>query len=278
MQAVIRKTATDTEKEGQAIAINVLRKVFTPGQITMLMSSKSRITWSPENIMSAISLRSLSPKAYKYLRNVRNIPLPCINTLNNWVAHFNVTPGILHNVINIMSSIGHNLSTTEKLTVLTFDELYICNKLALERREQKVYGPNKTCQFVMARGLFKNWRQPIYYDFAMSRDVLLSIIQQLYQAGYIVVTCDMGPSNMRLWHDLNIGIDNTHSNENNGATDTEKKCFIMHPADNCLKIFFYADVPHLIKLARNNFFDSGFRFKGVNIDKTCLEELLLKTK
>lgn len=113
----------------------------------------------------------------------------------------------------------------------------------------------------MAQGLLKNWRQPIYYDFdtAMSSDVLLSIIQQLYQAGYIVlaVTCDMGPSNVRLWHHLNIGIGNTgHSNVNNGATDTEKNCF--HLADNCLRILFYADIPHLLKLARNNFFDSGF--------------------
>lgn len=123
LQAVIRKTATYTEKENRAIAINLLGKIFTPYQITILMSSRSRITWSPEDIMSAISLRSLSPKAYKYLRNVRNIPLSCINILNNWVTQFNITPGILHNVINIMSSIRQNLSTIEKLTVLTFDEL-----------------------------------------------------------------------------------------------------------------------------------------------------------
>lgn len=50
--------------------------------------------------MSAISLRSVSPKAYRYLRNVKKMPLPCPSTLQNWVAQFNVLPGILKDVIN----------------------------------------------------------------------------------------------------------------------------------------------------------------------------------
>lgn len=48
----------------------------------------------------------------------------------------------------------------------------------------------------------------------------------------------------------------------------------MHPANSSLKIFFFADIPHLLKLARNNLLDSGFTIHGNNINKTCLEELL----
>lgn len=71
------------QKKAEEIATNTLRKVFTPGQIAILMSSTtSRVRWSAEDIMSAISLRSLSPKAYKYLKNVKNIPLPCLTTLH----------------------------------------------------------------------------------------------------------------------------------------------------------------------------------------------------
>lgn len=50
--------------------------------------------------------------------------------------------------------------------------------------------------------------------------------------------------------------------------------FHFHPADNSLKVFFYADIPHLLKLARNNLFDSEFRVKGHIINKDALEELL----
>lgn len=85
---------------------------------------------------NSIALRLLSPKAYTYLRNVKKIPLPCAATLHNWVASFNVAPGILINVIKILIDKGNNLSTTEKLTVITFDEIYISNKVDLERREQ----------------------------------------------------------------------------------------------------------------------------------------------
>lgn len=178
-----------------------------------------------------------------------------------------------------MSNIGNNLSITEKLTVITFDEVYISNKLDLERKQQKIYGPHKTCQFVVARGLFKNWRQPVYYNFdvAMSRDILFSVIQYLYLIDYIVVavTCDMGPSNIKLWNDLNIGVNiPCYSKKNNIPASNEKQCCITHPMNNTLQIYFYADVPHLLKLARNNLLDSGFRFKETSIDKTYLEELL----
>lgn len=105
------------------------------------LSTNSRIYWSPEDILSAIGLRALSPKAYKYLRNVKKIPLPCASTLQNWVVKFNTSPGILNDVLKIMASKGNNLSITEKLTVLTFDELYVSNKLEIERTQQKVYGP-----------------------------------------------------------------------------------------------------------------------------------------
>jgi len=54
----------------------------------------------------------------------------------------------------------------------------------------------------------------------------------------------------------------------------EKQNYITHPSNSSLKIFFYADAPHLIKLARNNFLDSGFKTNGIDVDKTCLEEIL----
>lgn len=275
LQDEILKLKKKTHKEAEAIATNALRKVFTPGQISMLLSTSSRVQWSSEDIMSAISLRSLSPKAYKYLRKVKRMPLPCLTTLHNWVAKFNVFPGLLKEVLNIMSTKGRDFSTADKLTVLTFDDLYVSNQLDIDRKQQKVYGPHKTCLFIMARGLFKKWRQPIYYNYdtPISRDILFTVIRHLYEIGYIViaVTCDMGPINMRLWKDLHIGVYNPSHSKN---MDIENNCSIIHPANESLKIFFYADVPHLLKLARNNLLDSGFTIKGTLVDKTCFEQLL----
>lgn len=277
---IITQMTMDNEKNVK-VPVHVLEKVFTPGQIKLLMSSNTntRIKWCAEDITSAIALRSISPKAYRYLRHIKKMPLPCVTTLNNWSATLNIPPGILTDVLHIMKKKGENLSAEDKLTVLTFDELYISNKIDIERKEQKVYGPNKTCQFVMARGLFHKWKQPIYYEFdkPLCAHTLLTIINRLYEVQYIVVavTNDMGSTNIKLWNELNIGINIITDTERHKIEKTiQKQHFIAHPADSSLKIFFFADVPHLLKLARNNLLDSGFIINGSNINKTCLEELL----
>ncbi|CAL1680932.1 unnamed protein product [Lasius platythorax] len=56
------------------------------------------------------------------------MPLPCATTLNNWGATFSIPPGILTDVLHIMKEKEQNLCTEDKLTVLTFDELYISKK------------------------------------------------------------------------------------------------------------------------------------------------------
>lgn len=86
---ITQKMERNIQKKAEDIAVNALRKVFTPGQIRSLMSSRNiRIKWSSEDIISAIALRSLSPKAYTYLRSVKKILLPCAATLHNWIASF----------------------------------------------------------------------------------------------------------------------------------------------------------------------------------------------
>lgn len=62
----------DKHKEAKEMTINTLQKVFTPGQIKRLMSPNNiRTKWSSEDIILAIALRSLSPKTYRYLKNIK---------------------------------------------------------------------------------------------------------------------------------------------------------------------------------------------------------------
>lgn len=103
----------------------------------MLMSLKKNIPirWSFEDIASAIALRLLSPKAYRFLRNIMKIPLPSLSTVQKWCAKFTMQPSILKNVFNIMKDKRYNLHGMDKFTVLSFDEIYICNQIDLERKE-----------------------------------------------------------------------------------------------------------------------------------------------
>lgn len=55
----------------------LLSKLFTPTQINMILYPKLKVyKWTPDDISSAITLRSISPKAYRYLRDQKHFPLP----------------------------------------------------------------------------------------------------------------------------------------------------------------------------------------------------------
>lgn len=122
----------------------------------------------------------------------------------------------------------------------------------------------------MLRGLISKWKQLLYYNFDtdMSKELILDIIMKVEAAGFLVVAmvCDMGPTNVRLWNSLGVGVD---------------KCSFQNPASNDRQIFVFADAPHLLKLVRNNFLDHGFKLDGSkgckSVDSTCVREVVKRS-
>lgn len=96
----------------------------------------------------------------------------------------------------------------------------------------------------MIRGLYKNWKQVVYYNFdtAMTEMIITDIIRKLKSIKFhvVAVVCDMGPTNMGLWRSFDIS--------------PEKPFFIVDGQ----KVFTFADPSHLMKLMRNHFLDSGY--------------------
>lgn len=264
----IKQKEKNKDKEIRKMVKKILSQCFTPGQVKQLIKQK-RVKWTAEDVQAAITLRCMSPKAYRYMRKIRKIPLPAESTLRKWCFKFDVQPGILKKVLKVMKEKGQNLSTAKKLTVLSFDEVHISNKYDMDKKHQRIYGSHKKCQFVMARGLFQKWKQPVYYDFdqKMTKEILHKIIKSLYDIGYIVVSVvsDMGPDNINLWNQVGIGVN---------QKGTKIKSSIEHPSDPSLRIHFFADVPHLLKLLRNNFLDSGFNYRGILLTKHLVDKLL----
>jgi hypothetical protein len=88
--------------------LRTLETIFTPGQIRLLLNpSKRKIRWNANDIASAISLRSVSPKAYHFLRN-HNFSLPglciCHNSVN---GNVNVSVSQNVNLQNIGETFNH---------------------------------------------------------------------------------------------------------------------------------------------------------------------------
>ena len=106
------------------------------------------------------------------------------------MSNLEFSPEILTNVLNIRTII---------LTALSFDENHLSKVAGIDRKDEQKIGPHDRCQVVFARGLFKSWKQPIYYDFdqAMTSEILIEIIRQLFEVSFTVVAfvCDLGPTN-----------------------------------------------------------------------------------
>jgi len=80
----------NVKESAETIAYDAFHEMFTHEQIKRIISPNSSHTWSAEDISSSIALRSVSARAYNYLRTVKKVPLPCVQTLRNWSAHCNV--------------------------------------------------------------------------------------------------------------------------------------------------------------------------------------------
>jgi len=191
---------------------NILRKIFTPGQMKKLKSlqKNKKIKWSTEDIASAISLRSVSPKAYRYLR-AHNYPLPGLSTLRTRVSNFNVDQGVLQSVIYLMKTKASDFTDTDRLCVLSFDEIYISNRIDFDKKNEQAVGPHRACQTIFVRGLLSNWKQPVFYKFdqPITEAIIKEIISQLFFADFkiVAIVSDLGTSNTGLWSKLNVGQD-----------------------------------------------------------------------
>jgi len=134
-----------------------------------------------------------------------------------------------------------------------------------DHKTQTILGPYSKLFVILARGLFSKWKQPIFYsfDFYLSKEFYSDLIVKLANYNMIVVgtTCDLGATNRKFLNEMQISPE--HS-------------FWTHPQLNT-PIFFFADIPHMLKLMRNHFLDTGFVLEnGTTVTKEALFHLIQK--
>lgn len=90
------------------------------------------------------------------------------------------------------------------------------------------------------------------------------MISRLEEIGYPVVAtvCDLSPTNVRLWNSLDMSME---------------RCYFVNPCASDRKKKKFADAPHLIKLIRDNFLDSGFHFADGDVNSGCVRELIARS-
>ncbi|XP_025155233.1 uncharacterized protein LOC109504180 isoform X1 [Harpegnathos saltator] len=102
----------------------------------------------------------------------------------------------------------------------------------------------------MLGGIFTRWKIPVANHFtpnsvdgAILKPIVETIIAKAEAIGLYVhsITSDMGPLNLGMWRAFGGIIGNRYSKIKNS---------IVHPIDHTRRLFFMADVPHLLKYLR----------------------------
>ena len=93
----------------------VLSSYFSQQHISAVLGSRtSNIKkWPETDIENALTLKCISPKAYRYIRKSWKIPLPAISTLNRHIENISCEPGILKNVLKLLKILSETLATKE---------------------------------------------------------------------------------------------------------------------------------------------------------------------
>lgn len=224
---------------------------FSSAQIESIVTQKPVSKWNGEDIAKAVTFRSLSPKAFRFIREKWKFPLPSSATISRWVSNLNVEPGVLQPVLNMLHHKCSTMSQNDRLCVISFDETSLSQDWSYDMGTDTLYDPKSKLQCVMLRGLTMSWKQIVYYNFDtnMKKDILFDIIQKVEAAGFhlVAMVSDLGSTNVSLWNSLGIHINNTS---------------FTNPAASTRQIHVFADAPHLLKLVRNNFLDHGFTLDG----------------
>ena len=124
-------------------------------------------------------------------------------------AHYTVPPGFLDDVYEILLKVkATQLDERDKVVCLSYDAVHLKKDLSYDSTEDKFIGPHSRANVMLLRGLFKNYKIPIWYKFdhVLSSDELIEIIKKVESAGYhvVAVTADMAKENQKCAKDLGV--------------------------------------------------------------------------
>ncbi|KAL1488778.1 hypothetical protein ABEB36_014576 [Hypothenemus hampei] len=158
-QLKLRIAEMEREKESDTEALN---KIFTKTQIKKIKNRGQRTKWTIEDISKSIVIYSAGARAYRLLLK-KGFPFPAVSTLRSWLKNIKMQPGIQKKVFSVIKLL--EMESNEKVCVISFDEMKIRSTYCYDKSNDETVKPKSYVQTIMLRGLFSNWKQPIFYDF-----------------------------------------------------------------------------------------------------------------
>ena len=223
-----------------------------------------RVRWGVKDISQGLAIRSISRRAYQYIRKNKIFPLPALSTLRKWIQDFQSEPGVQKPILQLMEEqLKANPIPGCCVASIAFDEMDIAKGYQYDAKQDQVIGPFKKLQLAVLRGITSNWKQQVFYGFdqPMTAELLLSIIQAIEKHGILVYSavCDLG--NQGLLRELKV---------------SDLKPFFENPSCPSRRVYFFPDAPHLLKRLRDHLLDHGYTLAdGTEINKEDLLRILM---
>ncbi len=252
------------------------RRLFWDQQFQSAQLNDARqMRWHPTMIKWCLNLKLLSSAAYHSMRTSGFMKLPSERTLRDYTHFFKSKSGFQVEVDQMLKKEAQldSIPDWKKYVVLLFDEMKVKESLVYDKHTAQVIGfielgevnnhltqleqacthqdtPHPVATHVLAlmvRGIFSTLRFPFAHfpSGAISSDQLFPImweaVERLERLGFkvIAMTAD-GASPNRKFFRLHSGTEADYCYKTPNPYTTEDR-----------NIFFFSDVPHLMKTTRN---------------------------
>lgn len=247
LESVIKTRETVIQKFSSLFPTGVKHRIFAQHDDDedneSSLSRRGKTHWTDEDIQWSMTLFLASSKAYRLLL-LRKFPLPAVRTLQNHARAVNVDEGYIRCVVPVIKRLI-SIDSQNAWCSFIYDEMAVRKAFLFDTATDTMIPPSGKVQVGMARGYFGNWKMPVFYKFGqpMTGSLLMEILNYLESIGLkpIATVSDMDPVNIKAWTELRIDPQNPYLTTGSGR-----------------KVFVFADTPHLLKRARDNFFDNGY--------------------
>ena len=275
-----------TVMTAQKLPEGSMQKVFWEQQLQCLQRNRAGYRWHPSVIRLCIALHSRSHAAYECLRKSGVLTLPSSKTLRDYTNFTKPTPGLNAEIVKRIATdcMLMSLPDFKRNVIIAFDEIHIKQGLVYDSNTKELVGwtdlgdinneitnlindkldapklANHIMSF-MVRGLFIRLNQVFaYYPSTgfTSYDLYHTVWEAVLLLEQVGFRCrglvSDGASPNRKFYRI-------HQSEESSCT-----FYAQHPIRKSEKVYFFCDVPHLIKTTRNCWENSGWHSKTRHLE------------
>lgn len=233
-------------------------------------NKKTSRRYASDWLLICLLLHIKSTTTYRFLREQDILPLPSITTVKRYLSRVNLKCGLDNEFFEAFKIKMESKTEFQRQGILIFDEMQV-RQCTLNVKTMKLMGVedfgkenDNSAQFAdkyadhalvfMWSSLAENFCQPVavYASKGATKrtclaQLVLQVIRKLENAGALVhgLVSDGATTNRRMWTEF--GISEKLLTVSNKTT---------HPMDDNRFLYFFSDVPHLIKCLRNRFLKS----------------------